>query len=75
MELCQELDIEPESVSLITLRLTASAHASQDPVLFCLAADLGSKATGEFEKQPFVQGWLKMPGGCGPRYVFGCRIC
>jgi DCN1-like protein 1/2 len=31
-------------------------------VLFCLAADLGSKATGEWEKAPFVAGWMAMPG-------------
>ncbi|KAK1926655.1 Cullin binding-domain-containing protein [Papiliotrema laurentii] len=46
MELCNELDIDPES----------------DVVLFCLAADLGSKTTGEWEKGPFVSGWAKMPG-------------
>jgi hypothetical protein len=34
----------------------------QDPVLFCLAADLGSKTTGEWEKAPFVSGWSSMPG-------------
>ena len=34
----------------------------QDSVLFCLATDLGSKATGEWEKEPFVQGWAAMPG-------------
>lgn len=33
---------------------------SSDIVLFCLAADLGSKAVGEFEKEPFVQGWREI---------------
>ncbi|KAL7423322.1 Scaffold-type E3 ligase [Cryptotrichosporon argae] len=46
MEYCQALDIDPES----------------DSVLFCLAADLGSKTTGEWEKGPFVEGWKAMPG-------------
>ncbi|GFZ49073.1 Defective in cullin neddylation protein 1 [Saitozyma sp. JCM 24511] len=46
MAMCQELEIDPES----------------DPVLFCLAADLGSKSTGEWEKAPFVSGWSAMPG-------------
>ncbi|RSH79120.1 Scaffold-type E3 ligase [Apiotrichum porosum] len=44
MALCEELDIDPAS----------------DSVLFCLASDLGSKATGEWEKEPFVQGWLSI---------------
>lgn len=44
MSMCQELDIDPES----------------DSVLFCLAADLGSKALGEFAKEPFVSGWLEI---------------
>jgi len=26
--------------------------------MFCLAADLGSKSTGQFEKGPFISGWL-----------------
>jgi len=47
MELCNELGIDPSS----------------DSVLFCLAADLGSKATGEWEKGPFVQGWLDIDSG------------
>lgn len=42
MQLCNEIDIDPSS----------------DSVLFCLAADLGSKATGEWEKEPFVSGWM-----------------
>ncbi|WWD21940.1 hypothetical protein CI109_106428 [Kwoniella shandongensis] len=47
MELCEELDIDPAS----------------DSVLFCLAADLGSKVTGEWEKAPFVSGIASYPGG------------
>ena len=31
-------------------------------MLFCLAADLGSKATGEWEKAEWVSGWAAMPG-------------
>lgn len=96
MAMCQELDIDPESVSdpssppshpcfpvhcsLFTVRrprprprlrprlLECPVPASpypltpQDPVLFCLAADLGSKSTGEWEKAPFVSGWSAMPG-------------
>lgn len=46
MEMCGELGVDPES----------------DPVLFCLAADLGSKTTGEWEKAPFVAGWMAMSG-------------
>ncbi|WVR04315.1 hypothetical protein IAU60_001315 [Kwoniella sp. DSM 27419] len=46
MELCQELDVDPAS----------------DSVLFCLAADLGSQATGEWEKAPFVAGLAAYPG-------------
>ncbi|ORX33517.1 Cullin binding-domain-containing protein [Kockovaella imperatae] len=46
MQLCEELDIDP----------------STDSVLFCLAADLGSKVTGEWEKGPWVSGWSSMPG-------------
>ncbi|KIR60386.1 defective in Cullin neddylation protein 1 [Cryptococcus bacillisporus CA1873] len=46
MELCEELDIDPGT----------------DAVLFCLAADLGSKATGEWEKAPFVAGIASYPG-------------
>ncbi|OCF42073.1 hypothetical protein I317_04044 [Kwoniella heveanensis CBS 569] len=46
LEICQELDVDPGS----------------DSVLFCLAADLGSKATGEWEKQPFVAGIASYPG-------------
>lgn len=48
MNMCQELDIDPES----------------DAVLFCLAADLGSKALGEFAKEPFVSGWLAIDSRC-----------
>ncbi|EKC98435.1 hypothetical protein A1Q2_07449 [Trichosporon asahii var. asahii CBS 8904] len=44
MALCSELGIDPSS----------------DSVLFCLASDLGSKATGEWAKEPFVQGWLEI---------------
>jgi DCN1-like protein 1/2 len=47
MQLCEELGIDPEA----------------DVVLFCLAADLGSKATGEWEKDPFVKGWLSIDSG------------
>ncbi|KAK8846632.1 hypothetical protein IAR55_005719 [Kwoniella newhampshirensis] len=47
MELCEELEVDPSS----------------DPVLFCLAADLGSKVTGEWEKGPFVAGIASYPGG------------
>ncbi|OWZ78094.1 defective in Cullin neddylation protein 1 [Cryptococcus neoformans Bt85] len=46
MELCEELDIDPGT----------------DAVLFCLAADLGSRATGEWEKAPFVTGIASYPG-------------
>ncbi|WVN88785.1 defective in Cullin neddylation protein 1 [Cryptococcus depauperatus CBS 7841] len=46
MELCEALEIDPSS----------------DPVLFCLAADLGSKATGEWAKEPFVTGIASYPG-------------
>ncbi|WVQ97699.1 hypothetical protein IAU59_004813 [Kwoniella sp. CBS 9459] len=46
LEMCQELGIDPGS----------------DSVLFCLAADLGSKVTGEWEKQPFVAGIASYPG-------------
>lgn len=48
MTMCQELEIDPES----------------DSVLFCLAADLGSKALGEFAKEPFVSGWLTIDPSC-----------
>lgn len=44
LALCEELGIDP----------------SADVVLFCLAADLGSKAVGEFEKEAFVQGWMNI---------------
>ncbi|GMK57765.1 hypothetical protein CspeluHIS016_0405990 [Cutaneotrichosporon spelunceum] len=44
MSLCQELNLDPES----------------DIVLFCLASDLGSKAIGEFAKEPFVSGWAEI---------------
>ncbi|CAK9784822.1 DUF298-domain-containing protein [Cutaneotrichosporon oleaginosum] len=47
MNLCQELDIDPES----------------DIVLFCLASDLGSKSIGEFAKEPFVSGWTDIDPG------------
>nr|XP_019008888.1 defective in Cullin neddylation protein 1 [Kwoniella pini CBS 10737]OCF47669.1 defective in Cullin neddylation protein 1 [Kwoniella pini CBS 10737] len=46
MALCEELGIDPES----------------DSVLFCLATDLGSKVTGEWEKEPFVSGIASYPG-------------
>ncbi|WVQ83956.1 hypothetical protein IAT38_006101 [Cryptococcus sp. DSM 104549] len=46
MALCNELDIDPGS----------------DAVLFCLAADLGSQSTGEWEKKPFVDGIVAYPG-------------
>nr|XP_018265886.1 defective in Cullin neddylation protein 1 [Kwoniella dejecticola CBS 10117]OBR88044.1 defective in Cullin neddylation protein 1 [Kwoniella dejecticola CBS 10117] len=46
MALCEELGIDPES----------------DSVLFCLATDLGSKVTGEWEKEPFVKGIASYPG-------------
>lgn len=44
MNLCQELDLDPES----------------DIVLFCLATDLGSKSIGEFAKEAFVSGWTEI---------------
>ncbi|TXT15898.1 hypothetical protein VHUM_00401 [Vanrija humicola] len=44
MRLCGELGIDPSS----------------DPVLFCLAADLGSKVTGEWEREPFIKGWISI---------------
>lgn len=46
MQLCEELGIDPSS----------------DSVLFCLAHDLGSKVTGEWEKGSWVSGWAAMPG-------------
>ncbi|ODN96517.1 defective in Cullin neddylation protein 1 [Cryptococcus wingfieldii CBS 7118] len=46
LQLCEELGIDPEN----------------DSVLFCLAADLGSKVTGEWEKAPFVAGIQSYPG-------------
>ena len=32
-------------------------HALKDPILFCLAADLGSKTVGEWPKDGWVKGW------------------
>ncbi|BEJ17612.1 hypothetical protein CspHIS471_0610130 [Cutaneotrichosporon sp. HIS471] len=44
MNMCQELELDPES----------------DIVLFCLASDLRSKSIGEFAKEPFVSGWAEI---------------
>ncbi|KAK4685586.1 hypothetical protein P7C73_g4561, partial [Tremellales sp. Uapishka_1] len=44
MAFCTELDIDPSS----------------DSVLFCLATDLGSKAIGEWEREPWITGWTAM---------------
>ncbi|KAH8077913.1 Cullin binding-domain-containing protein [Filobasidium floriforme] len=41
MKLCEDLEIDPEN----------------DPILFCLAADLGSKTVGEWPKDGWVKGW------------------
>jgi hypothetical protein len=46
----------------VPLAYSKAIPDEQDSVLFCLATDLGSKATGEWEKEPFVQGWAAMPG-------------
>ncbi|WWD08085.1 hypothetical protein V865_006195 [Kwoniella europaea PYCC6329] len=46
LAICEEIGVDPSS----------------DPVLFCLAADLGSKVTGEWEKEPFVKGIASYPG-------------
>jgi DCN1-like protein 1/2 len=63
MEWCTELGIDPSSVCSLRVREPSTlADETQDSVLFCLATDLGSKATGEWEKEPFVQGWAAMPG-------------
>ena len=32
----------------------------QDPILFCLAADLGSKVVGEWPKDGWVKGWRQI---------------
>ncbi|WWC87297.1 uncharacterized protein L201_002185 [Kwoniella dendrophila CBS 6074] len=46
LAICEELGVDPGS----------------DSVLFCLAADLDSKVTGEWEKEPFVKGLASYPG-------------
>ncbi|WRT65161.1 uncharacterized protein IL334_002104 [Kwoniella shivajii] len=46
LAICEEIGVDPSS----------------DSVLFCLAADLGSKVTGEWEKEPFVKGIASYPG-------------
>jgi hypothetical protein len=61
MEMCDELGIDPENVSRHHCMSEYLADR-KDVELFCLAADLGSKATGEWEKGPFVAGWSAMPG-------------
>ena len=33
---------------------------TQDPILFCLAADLGSKVVGEWPKDGWVKGWRQI---------------
>ena len=42
--------------------MNADLHSEQDSVLFCLATDLGSKTTGEWEKGAWISGWAAMPG-------------
>lgn len=76
MQWCTELGIDPSTVcplvfwSYLPSYLEAVAN-EQDSVLFCLATDLGSKATGEWEKEPFVQGWAAMPGEWVPPSILG----
>jgi hypothetical protein len=71
MQLCEDLGIDPASVSSFQLLEVGESAGEadwvplglgypaqrQDPVLFCLAADLDSKTVGEWAKDPWIKGW------------------